>query len=81
MRTKRLIIPVLVVALVTAAITPPVHAELVTITLVLAAAFTTAVATTEIIKSNDNEEMASAPIEKELIQQASLDYTELAPAP
>jgi len=43
MKAKYFIIPILIVTFVTAIVAPPAHAELVTLTVVLAAAFASAV--------------------------------------
>jgi hypothetical protein len=81
MKIKNFIVPIMVVALVTVIIAPPVQAELVTITVILAAAFTTAVVSTEVVKSKPDNEMASKADKSDSIQRASIDYPKLEPAP
>lgn len=76
---KYFVIPVLVMALVTAIIAPPAQAELVAITVILVAAFSTAVVTAEVVKSGDDNEIASSPKDSDSMRQASIDYSDLEP--
>ena len=71
MKTKRFVIPILVFATLTGIATPPVQAELLTLSIILATVFTTAVVTTEVIKSET--ETASKPGATESIHQARVD--------
>jgi hypothetical protein len=77
MKTKLFVIPILVLAILTGIATPPVQAELLTLSIVLAAVFTTAVVTTEIIKSETETETASKPSATESIHQARIDDSKI----
>jgi 4-hydroxybenzoate polyprenyltransferase len=56
MKTKLFVIPILVLVILTGIATPPVQAEFLTVSIILAAAFITAVAATEVIKSEPGTE-------------------------
>lgn len=75
MKTKLFVIPILVLAILTGIAAPPVQAELLTLSIVLAAVFSTAVVTTEVIKSETatETEIASKPSATESIHHARLD--------
>lgn len=79
MNTKFFVIPIVVVALFTAFAAPPVHAELVTITVILVAAFASAVIAKNVVTSNNDKEMASKPDDSDSDKQASTTYSKLAP--
>jgi hypothetical protein len=51
MKTKLFVIPILVLAILIGIATPPAQAEFLTVSIILAVAFITAVVTTEVIKS------------------------------
>ena len=78
MKTKLFVIPILVLAILTGIATPPVQAELPTLSIVLAAVFSTAVVTTEVIKSETGTETASNNSATESIHQARLDDSKTA---
>ena len=59
MKTKLFVIPILVMTLLTIIAAPPVQAELLTLSIILAVVFTSAVVTTEAIKSETGAETAS----------------------
>jgi hypothetical protein len=80
MKAKYLIIPFLVVAFVTAIATPQAHAELVTLTVILAAAFASAVVVKEVVISEPDTKTASKPDDSDSNKQASTDYSKLEPA-
>jgi len=52
MKTKMFIIPILILALVTVIVAPPVHAELLTLSIILAAAFDTSIFVNETLRPN-----------------------------
>jgi hypothetical protein len=83
MKTKLFVIPILVLAILTGIATPPVQAELLTLSIILAAAFSTAVVTTEVIKSETatESEIASKPSATESMHQARLDDSKIALVP
>ncbi|MGA9535742.1 MAG: hypothetical protein WBR24_07520 [Desulfobacterales bacterium] len=60
-KAKYFIIPILVVAFVTAIAAPPAHAELVTLTVILAVAFASAVVAKNVVNSNQDKETAQNP--------------------
>jgi len=67
------------VAFVTAIAAPPAHAELVTLTVILAVAFASAVVAKNVVNSNQDKETASKPDESDSNKQASADYSKLEP--
>ena len=79
MNAKRLIIPILIVAFVTAIAAPPAHAELVTLTVILAAAFASAVVVKEVVITEPDTKTASKPDDSDSNKQASTDYSKLEP--
>jgi hypothetical protein len=79
MKAKFFIIPILVVALVTAIAAPAAQAELVTLTVILAAAFASAIIASEVINSETDTETASKPNEPDSVKQASVDHSKLEP--
>jgi hypothetical protein len=80
MNTKSFIIPILVVALVGVIAAPPVQAEFVTLSIILAAAFGTAVVANETVRSEPDSQTAATPDRHEPVSQAPVDYAVLAPA-
>jgi hypothetical protein len=74
MKAKYFIILILIVTFVTAVVAPPAHAELVTLTVVLAAAFASAVFAKEVVLSKPDTETASKPDEPDSGKQAKTDY-------
>lgn len=80
MKAKHFIMPILIVAFVTAVASPPTHAELVTLTIILAAAFASAVVVKEVVISEPGTETASKPDDSDSNKQASTDYSKLEPA-
>jgi hypothetical protein len=80
MKAKFFIIPILVVAFVTAIAEPPAHAELVTLNVILAAAFASAVAVKEVVTSEPDTKTASKSDDSDSNKQASVDYSKLEPA-
>lgn len=80
MKTKFFVVPILVMALFTAIAAPPVHAELVTLTVILAVAFASAVVAKNVVNSNQEKETASKPDDPDSNKQASTDYSKLEPA-
>jgi hypothetical protein len=80
MKAKFFIIPILIVAFVTAIAAPPAHAELVTLTVILAAAFASAVVVKEAVISEPDNETASKPDEADSNKQASVDHSKFEPA-
>jgi hypothetical protein len=80
MKAKYLIIPFLVVAFVTAIATPKAHAELVTLTVILSAAFASAVVVKEVVISEPDTKTASKPEDSDSNKQASTDYSKFEPA-
>jgi hypothetical protein len=78
MKTKHFVIPILVMALLTVIAAPPVQAELLTLSIVLAAVFTSAVVTTKVIKSETGNETASKPGATESNHQAENDDSKIA---
>ena len=80
MKAKYFIILILIVTFVTAIVAPPAHAELVTLTVVLAAAFAPAVFAKEVVFSKPDTETASKPDEPDSSKQANTDYSKLEPA-
>ncbi len=81
MKTKFFVVPILVIALVTVLSAPPAHAELVTLTVILAVAFASAVVAKNVVNSNQDKETVSKPDAADSSSQASTDYTKLEPAP
>jgi len=79
MNAKHFIIPILIVAFVTAIAAPPAHAELVTLTVILAAAFASAVVVKEVLISEPDTKTASKPDDSDSNKQASTDYSKLEP--
>ena len=77
MKAKHFIIPILIVALVTAIAAPPAHAELVTLTVILAAAFVSAVVVKEVVISEPDTKPASKPDDSDSNKQASTDYSKI----
>jgi hypothetical protein len=77
MKTKLFVIPILVLAILTGIAIPPVQAELLTLSIVLAAVFSTAVVTTEVIKSETGTETASKSKIPEAIHQARIDDSKI----
>jgi hypothetical protein len=79
MKTKLFVIPILVLAILTGIATPPVQAELLTLSIILAAAFTTAVVTTEVIKSESGNEteIATKPSATESNHQVAIDHAKI----
>jgi hypothetical protein len=80
MKTKFIVVPILVMALFTAIAAPPAHAELVTLTIILAAAFASAVVAKNVVNSNQDRGTASKPDDPDPDKQASTDYSKLDPA-
>ena len=80
MNAKHLIIPILIVAFVTAIAAPPAHAELVTLTVILAVAFASAVVAKNVANSNQDKETASKPDDSDSNKQVSTKYSKLEPA-
>lgn len=80
MKAKYFIIPILIVTFVTAIVAPPAHAELVTLTVVLAAAFASAVFAKEVVFSKPDTETASKPDKSDSNKQAIVDHSRLEPA-
>ena len=80
MKAKYFIIPILIVTFVTAIVAPPAHAELVTLTVVLAAAFASAVFAKEVVFTQTDTETASIPDEPDSSKQAIVDHSKLEPA-
>ena len=79
MKAKNFIILILIVTFVTAIVAPPAHAELVTLTVILAAAFASAVFAKEVVFSKPDTETASKPEEHDSSKQADNDYSKLEP--
>ena len=77
MKAKHFIIPILIVAFVTAIAAPPAHAELVTLTVILAAAFASAVVVKEVVISESDTKTASKPDDSDSNKQASTDYSKI----
>jgi hypothetical protein len=77
MKAKYFIIPILIVTFVTAIVAPPAHAELVTLTLVLAAAFASAVVASEVINTETDTETALKRNEPDSAEQATDDHSKL----
>jgi hypothetical protein len=77
MKGKYFIIPILIVAFVTAIAAPPAHAELVTLTVILAAAFASAVVVKEVATSEPDTETTSKPDDSDSNKQARADYSKL----
>lgn len=80
MKTKMFIIPILILALVTVIVAPPVHAELLTLSIILAAAFGTSIFVNETLKAEPDNETASKHNETDVIQQTNINYSNLEPA-
>ena len=80
MKTNLFVIPILVAALVTVIAAPPVQAEFVTLSIILAAAFGTAVVANEAVRSEPDGETAATPDQSDPVSQAPVDYAVLAPA-
>ena len=81
MKTKFFVVPILVIALVTVLSAPPAHAELVTLTVILAVAFASAVVAKNVVNSNQDKKAATKPDAPDSSLQASTDHTKLEPAP
>ena len=79
MNAKHFIIPILIVAFITAIVAPPAQAELVTLTVILAAAFASAVVVKEVVISEPDAKTASKPDDSISNKQASTDYSKLEP--
>ena len=77
MKAKYFIIPILIVTFVTAIVAPPAHAELVTLTVVLAAAFASAVFAKEVVFSKTDTETASKSDESDSSKKATADHSKL----
>ena len=60
MKGKHFIIPILVITLVTVVAAPPAHADFVTLSVVLAAAFISTALVVENTRDSDNEQTAKA---------------------
>ena len=80
MKAKYFIIPILIMVFVTAIAAPPAHAELVTLTVILAAAFASAVVVKEVVTSEPDTNTASKSDDSDSNKQASVDYSKLEPA-
>ncbi len=80
MEIKLFIIPILVAALVGVVAAPPAHAEFVTLSIILAAAFGTAVVANEAVRSEPEAATAATMDQSEPAAQAPVDYAVLAPA-
>jgi hypothetical protein len=80
MKARYFIVPILIVTFVTAIVVPPAHAELVTLTVILAAAFASAVLAKEVINSETDTETAAKLDEPDSSRQASVDHSKLEPA-
>jgi hypothetical protein len=81
MKTKFFVVPIMVMALITAVAAPPAHAELVTLTVILAVAFASAVVAKNVVSANQDKETASKPDDPDSSKQASTDYSKLEPVP
>ena len=79
MKIKFFVIPILVAALVGVVAAPPVQAEFVTLSIILAAAFGTAVVANEAVRSEPETETAATLDQSEPSAQAPVDYAVLAP--
>jgi hypothetical protein len=80
MKPKFFIIPILIMAFVAVISAPPAQAELVTLTVILAAVFASAIATTEVITPNSDtsdNQMGSNSNETSSIQQVKIDLENL----
>jgi hypothetical protein len=77
MKAKYFIIPILIVAFVTVIAAPPAHAELVTLTVILAAAFASAILVKEVIISEPDTKTASKPDDSDSNKQTRNDYSKL----
>jgi hypothetical protein len=80
MKTKMFIIPILILALVTVTVAPPVHAELLTLSIILAVAFGTSIFINETLIAEPDNETASKSNESDAIHQTSINYSNLEPA-
>jgi len=80
MNAKHFFIPILIVAFVTAIAAPPAHAELVTLTVILAAAFASAVVVKEVVISEPDTKTASKPDDSDSNKQSRTEYSKLEPA-
>lgn len=80
MKAKNLIVPILVVALLAAISAPAAQAELVTLTVVLAAAFASAIVIDEVVNSDDETKTASKPDEPDSNKHSSAVDSKLEPA-
>jgi hypothetical protein len=79
-KSKFFIIPILIMAFVAVISAPPAQAELVTLTVILAAVFASAIATTEVITPNSDtsdNQMGLNSNETSSIQQAKIDLENL----
>lgn len=79
MKAKHMIIPVLVVALIGMVAAPPAQAELVTVTVILAVAFASAIIANETMNSEPESETVSQADNAEPVQQASTIFSEREP--
>ena len=79
MKVKYFIIPILVITLVTVIAAPPVQAELITLSVVLAAAFVSTALVVETIRESDNEQTAKA-IEDNTGRQVTAENTTVSPS-
>ena len=77
MKAKYFIIPILIVAFVTAIAAPPAHAELVTLTVILASAFASAILVKEVIISEPDTKTASKPDDSDSKKQTRNDNSKL----
>ena len=77
MKAKYFIIPILIVAFGTAIAAPPAHAELVTLTIILAAAFASAVVVKEVVTSESDTKTASKSDDSDSTKQARVDSSKL----
>jgi len=80
MKTRMLVVPILILALVTVIAAPPVHAELLTLSVILAVAFGSAIAVNETVNSNPDTDAASKPNKTATNQQANINYSKLEPS-
>jgi hypothetical protein len=81
MKTKFFVVPILVIALFTVITTPPAHAELITLTVILAVAFASTVVAKNVVNTNQDKETVSKPDASDSSKQASTNYPKLEPAP
>jgi hypothetical protein len=79
MKAKFFIIPILVVTFITAIAAPPAQAELVTLTVILAVAFASAVVAKNVVNPNQDKKTASESNAADTTKQASLDHSKIEP--